>query len=202
MYKVFIENRPIFFTDIISKKKNIFLIDSNTLLSVKDGLIPQIYRVAIENDIHVYSNEMEKEFDRLFLAFVKVEAAGGIVRNKSKFLFIKRNGFWDIPKGKRESSESLEMCAIREIEEECGLKKPEIIGFICSTFHTYEYKGIPTLKKTAWFSLDIEGEMLLKPQIEEGITDVVWMKKKEIEIVRNNTFRSIIEVLDVYFQTK
>jgi 8-oxo-dGTP pyrophosphatase MutT (NUDIX family) len=199
MYKVFIENRAIIFTDIKPKRKNIFLLKSNDLQSIVEDLIPKIENTTSDLDIYVYSEEIEKEFERLFFDFDKIEAAGGIVKRKQRFLFIKRNGFWDIPKGKLELNESIETCAIREIEEECGLINPEIIESICTTYHTYEYKGKPTIKKTYWFSLIYEGDKKLNPQEEEGITHVKWMKKHKIEKIRENTFASIIDVLDIYF---
>lgn len=199
MYKVFIENRAIIFTDIIPKKKNSFWVKSNTLQSIAVDLIPLIRETAPNLVIYVYAKEIDTEFERLFNPFEKIEAAGGIVRRKQRFLFIKRNGIWDIPKGKLVINESIEACAIREIEEECGLKNPQIVDFICLTYHTYEYKGRPTLKKTYWYSLKYEGDKLLNPQIEEGITEVKWMKFTAIEKVRKNTFSSIIEVLDTYF---
>ena len=199
MYKVFIENRAIIFTDIKPKRKNIFLLKSNDLQSIVEDLIPKIENTTSDLDIYVYSEEIEKEFERLFFDFDKIEAAGGIVKRKNRFLFIKRNGFWDIPKGKLELNESIETCAIREIEEECGLINPEIIESICTTYHTYEYKGKPTIKKTYWFSLIYEGDKKLNPQEEEGITHVKWMKKHKIEKIRENTFASIIDVLDIYF---
>jgi 8-oxo-dGTP pyrophosphatase MutT (NUDIX family) len=199
MYKVFIENRAIIFTDIKPKRKNIFLLKSNDLQSIVEDLIPKIENTTSDLDIYVYSEEIEKEFERLFFDFDKIEAAGGIVKRKNRFLFIKRNGFWDIPKGKLELNESIETCAIREIEEECGLINPEIIESVCTTYHTYEYKGKPTIKKTYWFSLIYEGDKKLNPQEEEGITHVKWMKKHKIEKIRENTFASIIDVLDIYF---
>ncbi len=201
MYKVFIENRAIIFTDIIPKKKNSFWVKSNTLQSIAVDLIPLIRETVPNLVIYVYAKEIDTEFERLFNPFEKIEAAGGIVRRKQRFLFIKRNGIWDIPKGKLEINESIEACAIREIEEECGLKNPQIVDFICLTYHTYEYKGRPTLKKTYWYSLKYEGDKLLNPQIEEGITEVKWMKFTAIEKVRKNTFSSIIEVLDTYFSS-
>ena len=201
MYKVFIENRAIIFTDIIPKNKNSFWVKSNTLQSIAVDLIPLIRETAPNLVIYVYAKEIDTEFERLFNPFEKIEAAGGIVRRKQRFLFIKRNGIWDIPKGKLEINESIEACAIREIEEECGLKNPQIVDFICLTYHTYEYKGRPTLKKTYWYSLKYEGDKLLNPQIEEGITEVKWMKFTAIEKVRKNTFSSIIEVLDTYFSS-
>ncbi len=40
-----------------------------------------------------------------------------------------------------------------------------------------------------------KGKEKLKPQIEEGITDVRWLNKREINMVTDNTFPSIMDVL-------
>jgi 8-oxo-dGTP pyrophosphatase MutT (NUDIX family) len=51
-----------------------------------------------------------------------IEAAGGLVLNeRGNLLMIFRRGKWDLPKGKRDAGESIETCAVREVEEETGL---------------------------------------------------------------------------------
>ena len=51
-------------------------------------------------------------------------AAGGVVfrieHEVVSILLIFRNGVWDLPKGKLEKGESIEMCASREVSEETG----------------------------------------------------------------------------------
>ena len=67
-----------------------------------------------------------------------VEAAGGLVFNKDGgILMIFRNGKWDLPKGKLEIGESVEECAIREVQEECGVSGLIIENKIKDTYHTY-----------------------------------------------------------------
>ena len=129
----------------------------------------------------------------------KVEAAGGIVKRKEKYLFIKRNGLWDIPKGKLENNESPEEGALREIEEECGISNFTINKHITTTYHTYEYKGIPTLKKTYWFSFKYDGPKKGNPQLEEGITKIAWKKKEDMNKILENTYASIADVIHSYF---
>ena len=51
------------------------------------------------------------------------------------------------------------------------------------------------LKKTHWFKMDCKGKEKLKPQKEEGITEVKWFKKGQIEPIVKNTFPSIMDVL-------
>jgi 8-oxo-dGTP pyrophosphatase MutT (NUDIX family) len=159
---------------------------------------------SFDNELPVYlvTSSIEKTFSTLFQDFEFVEAAGGIVKRKDSYLFIKRNGFWDIPKGKLDEGEIPEKAAVREIEEECGIVGPKLNDPICLTYHTYLYKGRPTIKKTYWYSLDYDGDKKLKGQKEEGITKVKWFKLDEIEKIRKNTFASILEVMDVYFSDK
>lgn len=120
-------------------------------------------------------------------------------------MFIKRFGKWDIPKGKLTKSEDPQTGAIREIEEECGISGPVIEQFICETYHTYRdtYKGKNklTLKKTSWYGMTYDGEEVLIPQQEEGITKVKWFKKTKMDKIRSNTYESILEVMDSYFGT-
>jgi 8-oxo-dGTP pyrophosphatase MutT (NUDIX family) len=197
MYKVFIENVPIYFTEKNEKEKSAINISADQLIHI-DDILPLIRSKEHDQNIFIVCNSVQDEVDRLFRDFEKIEAAGGIVQRKKRLLFIKRNGFWDIPKGKLETGEDIEQCAIREIEEECGISGPEIIGDLGVTYHTYLYHGIPTIKKTYWFFLRYKGPKNLTPQTEEGIEKCKWIKKKELKKVRENTFASINEVVDTY----
>ena len=201
MYKVFIENRAIIFAEKNNISANSLIIASDKLTSIEKDLVPIIQSSENKSEIIILCENPELEIQRLFSDYDKITAAGGIVRRKNEFLFIKRNGFWDIPKGKiEETDESLEEAALREVEEECGIKCSEIVGIIAVTYHTYAYEGIPTLKKTYWFSMLYEGKKSLKPQLEEGITKAKWMKIEDLESVRKNTFASILEVMAIYFE--
>ena len=131
-----------------------------------------------------------------------LKAAGGIVKNdKSEFLFIFRRGKWDLPKGKKEPDENLKKTAIREVMEETGLKGLNITRKAGISYHTYELKNHQILKKTTWFEMSCRGRQRPKPQKEEDITAVKWLKKENISEVIENTYPSIIELLkktDIY----
>jgi 8-oxo-dGTP pyrophosphatase MutT (NUDIX family) len=197
MYKVFIDNRPICFTEKNQKGTDVINIPSsklNSMLEVNDTLTT----VGSEKRIFIVCKMVQEEVDRLFKDFDKVEAAGGIVRRKKRLLFIKRHGIWDIPKGKLEENEDVEVCAVREIEEECGIIGPVIQGDLGVTYHTYSYHGIQTIKKTYWYYLSYKGPKELVPQTEEGIEKVKWYKFCELEKIRENTYETIKEVIDNY----
>ena len=105
-----------------------------------------------------------------------------------------RNGKWDLPKGKLEVGENIKECAIREVQEECGVSGLSIINALQDTYHTYEINGKKILKRTYWFSMHTDFKGILEPQIEEGITEVVWLDKKQIAEKLNNSFGNIKEL--------
>ena len=126
-----------------------------------------------------------------------IEAAGGLVKNMAgDYLFIYRNDKWDLPKGKIEKKEKKKVAAVREVEEECGIKVNKLEDKICKTYHTYIYKGEVVLKKSHWYMMYYKGKGKLVPQLEEGITDVRWVTKDQVSTLIQNTFPSIIDVLE------
>ena len=107
-----------------------------------------------------------------------------------------------MPKGKIEIGEKPKQAAIREIQEECHISGHVIREKLCNTYHTYALNGQQMLKKTFWYHLTVEALDLnkLKPQLEEGITDLQWFSESEFDQVRANTFDSIQDVLDVFIE--
>lgn len=133
--------------------------------------------------------------------FIRIEAAGGIVNNKKgKYLFIKRFGIWDLPKGKLHKRESIEDGALREVTEETGLSNLTIIRQLPSTFHIYtDRKGKEILKETYWFEMICDKDQKLVPQTEEDITEVKWFAVKDLNIPLKNTYSSLRALLENYF---
>ena len=87
-----------------------------------------------------------------------------------------RNGKWDLPKGKLEDGETVEMCAVREVAEEVGSQLPSIVTGLGTTYHEYMDKGERIGKTTHWYSMIFtKGEQSFIPQKEEGIEKVEWM---------------------------
>lgn len=156
-----------------------------------------MYKVFIDNEVKTYQLKSEKELLQKFSDHKFIEAAGGIVKRGNQFLFIKRHGLWDIPKGKLESGEKVKDAAVREIEEECGLVAPQIVDHLIDTWHTYAHKGKNVLKKTYWYVLD-EGEKIMElvPQLEENISEVRYFSLNELDTVKANTYGSILEVIN------
>jgi len=147
--------------------------------------------ILISKDFKSYFKEMKRSFN-----FIK--AAGGIVSNEeNKHLFIFRNGKWDLPKGKLEMGENTRLAAIREVEEECGIRIDSCGKKIYNTYHTYELNGQRVLKETSWYRMKADKQEKLIPQIEEGITEVRWLDTGDFNRVRENTFPLIRDLLKI-----
>lgn len=141
--------------------------------------------------------EIESNWKNFKANYQVIEAAGGLVKNnKGEWLFINRNGMWDLPKGKLEIGESIEKCAVREVAEECGIDEPRIIKSLKTTYHTYSLKGQRILKPTYWFLMNSEDSSELIPQTEEGITEVIWVSTQKAKELAEDSFASIKEVLN------
>ena len=150
------------------------------------------------------SKNIEKDWQSLLLNLNKFDlviASGGIIQNNlNESLFIYRNGYWDLPKGKVEKNEKLVYAAKREIFEECGLKNLEYNSFIAKTHHIYFENGQGKLKETNWFSFYSYDSQVLKPQFEEGITEIKWVQKKYLQFYLNKSYRSIEELFKYFFK--
>lgn len=120
----------------------------------------------VVSDLAAVKDSLKSHFDYL-------EAAGGLVQQNNSFLLIFRLDRWDLPKGKIEKNEKTKKAAEREIQEECGVEA-KVQQKICTTWHTYHFKGRPVLKKTYWYLLSCHDETALTPQREEDITEAVW----------------------------
>ena len=125
-------------------------------------------------------------------------AAGGLVENeKGEILFMFRRGKWDLPKGKLDPGETLEECALREVEEETGVGQLKIKKFLLQTLHEYEELCKKKKKKTHWFHMTTISHQELIPQAEEDITELRWIAPADFDIVLRNTYPAIVEVLRV-----
>jgi len=96
-----------------------------------------------------------------------------------------------------ELNENIKECAIREVEEECGIAGLSIVNALQDTYHIYELNGKKILKRTYWFAMHSDFKGRLVPQTEEGITQVVWVDKEQIGEKLNNSFGNIRELLSL-----
>lgn len=127
-----------------------------------------------------------------------IKAAGGIVENiKGEILLIKRLGKWDLPKGKAEKDEISKLTAVREVEEECGVKV-KLKHKIANTWHTYRQNGRLAIKRTKWYTMELLSDKNMKPQKEEDIEELRWANINDLGFVEKNSYQSILHVLEEY----
>lgn len=128
-----------------------------------------------------------------------VLAAGGLVMDEyGRLLAIKRLGKWDLPKGKVEKDEAVDVGAVREVQEECGLLHVELKEFVTSTWHTYERKGRQHLKRTDWFLMRASSNEELTAQSEEDIEEVRWLDNDGLRMMEADTYPSLLPVLKAW----
>jgi ADP-ribose pyrophosphatase YjhB (NUDIX family) len=165
-------------------------------VAIKDFL-----KAENKKNLFVQTNSISSVFEELKKGFYFIEAAGGLIQNKDKYLFIKRLGKWDLPKGKLDKGETIQQAAIRECEEECAVTGLTILKQLPDTYHIYEYKTGHALKVSYWFHMETSSNKELKPQTEENIEEVRWLSIEEIKsIVLKNTYITIEKLVRGFFK--
>lgn len=105
----------------------------------------------------------------------EVSAGGGYVAcslpDDVVLLVIFRRGVWDLPKGTKDSAETIEDCARREVREEVGIETLEILDSLGSTQHAYPDGDHYAVKTTHWYLMQTL-ERAFEPDHREGIERV------------------------------
>lgn len=192
MYKVFIYDKPVLIANKSQFQGSFEQFSNNSSI---DEIISALEK---ENSIgaEVVVEDTQSYFKTFSQYFKFIIAAGGTVFNKkNELLVIYRLDKWDLPKGKLEKGEDIPTCAVREVEEECNVDGLTIIKELESTYHCYYHKKKWVLKRTYWFEMKTEFDGELIPQTEEGISKVEWLAKSDWNIITDNTYNSIKEVI-------
>ncbi len=189
MYKVFVNDKPLFLTNEIKKETDFkfFLLESADI----NQLIINFFQNKIQK-AYLYHPDENEIMKKLKSKISVSKAGGGLVYNKKgEVLFIFRNGKWDLPKGGTERGEEIENTAMREIEEETGVNKLVITEKLQKTYHIFKRNGKYKLKITQWFAMNSAFEGTPKGQIEEGIEKVSWLNPEEIKEALKNSYENI-----------
>ena len=117
-------------------------------------------------------------------------------------LFIYRNDKWDLPKGHVEPDEALEQAAIREVEEETGVRDLKISQFLKTTYHVFKRNGKYKLKVTYWYEMTTDYTGPLKPQKKEGIIKAKWKTYKQSKKALCKSYENIKLVFPEHYLTK
>ena len=188
-YTIYFDEKSLVLTDDKNHFEKKFK-DNADILSAIDSLQQQ-------STVILYSENVLDLLNKLKSNFTYIEAAGGFIKNEfDEYLFIFRREKWDLPKGKLEAGETPEIAAIREVQEETGLQNVTMKQYRCSTWHTYELHGKNILKQTYWYDMEATKNQDSKPQTEEQITELQWLKQQDFAKVFANTFPSIASVIN------
>jgi 8-oxo-dGTP pyrophosphatase MutT (NUDIX family) len=189
MYQVFYKKKIILLTDVLEEGKDF---KSFPIKDVKLKKVIKFLNKKNINSVHLFHKNKDKLLKYFFKLIPTVIAAGGKITNsKSETLFIYRNDKWDLPKGKTEKNEQLPQTALREVKEETGIKKVSINKPLDITYHIFRRNNEYRLKVTYWFDMFSDYEGIFFPQLDEGITDVKWVKKDDLEEIKINSYPNI-----------
>ena len=189
MYKVFVNDKPLFLTNQIFKETDfqLFLLES---VDFKQ-LIVKYFQNKIQKAFLYHPDE--KEIMKVLKTKIPVnKAGGGLVYNKNgEVLFIFRNGKWDLPKGGTNKGEEIEDTAMREVEEETGVNGLSISKKLQKTYHIFKRNGVYKLKITHWFEMHSNYDGIPIGQAEEGIEKVEWKNPEQIKEALKNSYENI-----------
>jgi 8-oxo-dGTP pyrophosphatase MutT (NUDIX family) len=199
--KIYFNDKPLFLCDEINAEINRYAHHDDAVF------IDEFSHPAVNSMIHEMRQEkvhagiflhkpLEELRKALWKKFILIKAGGGLVKNENgEVLFMFRRGKWDLPKGKLDDGETMEECALREVREETGLKEISLEKLLLVTWHTYDDSGKHILKETHWYTMRAGGDQTLLPQLEEQITELKWVGKKDFPGLLTNTFPSIVDVI-------
>ena len=200
---IYFGEKPVFLTNELAADKRKILKEEDSTIYM-DGISnynvqsisTEIEKPVFERGIIFHDNLQELK-DHFFAQFEIIKAGGGVVKNeKGEVLLIFRRGKWDLPKGKLDSGETIEDCAIREVKEETGINAIELGRAITVTYHTYVEKGTRVLKESHWYAMKASSNEILIPQTEEDILEIKWVPDEDLEEYLKNTYSTIKEVLE------
>ena len=199
--KIYFDDKPLFLCDEMDAFINeyvhhddaVFIDELNT--HIVKAMIHEMQQPQVHAGVF-YNKDLEELRKAFFKKFTFIQAAGGLATNeKDEVLMIFRRGKWDLPKGKLNKGEKMEDCAIREVEEETGLKNIKIESALPATYHTYHEGARYILKESNWYKMKAGGEQKLVPQTEEDIHDIRWVNQKDIPGYFDKSYPSVAGLL-------
>lgn len=124
-------------------------------------------------------------------------SAGGVVVFANTILLLRKyNGDWVLPKGRIEVGEEILDAALREVEEETGIKA-EAKRYLGEIHYTYKENWDETnrVHKTVHWYMMKSDSINTVPQKEEGFIEAKFIHlDKSIELVKYDDEREIIKV--------
>jgi len=196
MQKIYFGSIPLIITSLDTPAPQGFLLEDGDKESIQ-AAIKTLNTAEQKQLIYIQPSE-EKALETLKMDFTVIQAAGGLAyTSEEEVLLIYRRGKWDLPKGKLDEGESIETCAVREVEEETGLQGIILEDLIQMTYHTYQEGGTDILKETFWYYMKAKKQDL-HPQTDEDIDECRWVPKQAIANYFTNMQPSVKDVLETF----
>ena len=203
--KIFLNEKPIYLADHNNNRlqhlidEGYFFYDDNTNIDY-ENILTKLSENHIKGAV-LLNKDLDKLKASFFGNFKIIEAGGGIVQNEqNEILFIHRLGKWDLPKGKLEKGETIELCAQREVEEETGVTNLSLKNKIGETYHIYQIKEKNILKISHWYHFSCPTLQNTTPQTEEDITEIKWIAPADFSKPLSNTYNNIIEITNAFLE--
>ena len=202
-YKIYVNGVPVFLTTpAVYVEMGVFPDKLNYVghYQGKKKQIKQFLDLLDKNrdvkSVTIISPDVDALWTDFQACFKILEAAGGYVLNENDLLLVFfRRGSWDIPKGKIDPGETPEETAVREVMEETGLNMLNISDKIGETYHAYFEDEAVLLKETHWYKMNSSGKGKLKPQEEEGISEVKWADLEWFKSAEFDTYHSVKDII-------
>lgn len=125
-------------------------------------------------------------------------SAGGVVYRRTQeeayFLLI-RDPYqnWGLPKGHVERGETAAQTALREVREETGIQELELRDAL-DTIDWFFREGPDLIHKYCHFFLMETTTAATEPQLEEGITECIWLPLDEaLSTLTYDNARAVLE---------
>jgi|GEM_PF-480179 len=140
---------------------------------------------------------------------MKQEQSAGavIIRNVSKtwdvLLIRDMKGILTFPKGFMEVGEDAKQTAKREATEETGITNITLVSDLPSVSYFYTRNGESIKKQVQYFLFVSNKDEQLTPQIEEGITEILWIPiNKALELIGyEKSNKPVLQAADIYIKT-
>ena len=193
MHKIFVNDKPIILSTDTTQEEGF---ENYPLSKVKLAKVIKKLNSTDIQGVKLIGKKKSKLLKKFLKKRPNVVAGGGKVYNPNgDILFIYRNDKWDLPKGKIEKKEAIEDCAIREVEEETGVKGLRIVKPLETTYHIFKRNGRYKIKITYWFEMTTDYEGSLNPENSEGITKAKWLTPKQTKKALKNSYANIKQLI-------
>ena len=136
-------------------------------------------------------------------SLLKIESHLPLTMDRISFLLLKHPSRWDLPKGHVDPGETNMECAIRELEEETGIQKQNLVidpdfkykqHYMVSSKRT---KGKPKKKKLIIYAAKLRQPVELKLTEHEGFQ---WFDWTPPHCIQEKTIDPLLEAIHSHWQ--